>query len=158
VAELSPARVAGLVLVGSAITPANDILLEVRDALKPLPDPLPLDFVREFQASALHRPVPDDFFNMIVAESMKAPLRVWQEAFDGLLAFNDAEQLQHIVAPSLILWGDHDALFPGEDGQAALTESIPGSQLIVYEDTGHSPNWEQPERVAADLESFMRRA
>jgi non-heme chloroperoxidase len=26
----------------------------------------------------------------------------------------------------------------------------------VYPETGHSPNWERPERVAADLDAFMR--
>jgi len=25
----------------------------------------------------------------------------------------------------------------------------------VYPATGHSPNWERPERVAADLDAFM---
>jgi non-heme chloroperoxidase len=30
--------------------------------------------------------------------------------------------------------------------------------LPVYPATGHSPNWERPERVAADLDAFMRQA
>jgi pimeloyl-ACP methyl ester carboxylesterase len=29
------------------------------------------------------------------------------------------------------------------------------AQLTVYPETGHSPNWERPERVAADLEGFV---
>jgi hypothetical protein len=35
-----------------------------------------------------------------------------------------------------------------------LTERQP-AQLTVYPETGHSPNWERPERVAADLEGFV---
>ena len=33
--------------------------------------------------------------------------------------------------------------------------AIPDARLVVYADTGHSPNWERPERVAADLEAFV---
>jgi pimeloyl-ACP methyl ester carboxylesterase len=29
--------------------------------------------------------------------------------------------------------------------------------LTVYEETGHCPNWELPEQVAADITAFMRR-
>jgi pimeloyl-ACP methyl ester carboxylesterase len=44
------------------------------------------------------------------------------------------------------------------DGQQRLAAAIPGAQLTVYPETGHSPNWERPERVAADLERFVRSA
>jgi pimeloyl-ACP methyl ester carboxylesterase len=77
----------------------------------------------------------------------------WHEA----LAVDDAGQLERITAPTLILWGDRDALFAGEDGQQRLAAAIPGAQLTVYRETGHSPNWERPERVAADLEGFVGR-
>ena len=29
------------------------------------------------------------------------------------------------------------------------------ARLRVYEDTGHCPNWERPEDVAADLDAFL---
>lgn len=90
-----------------------------------------------------------------MSESLKAPARVWQSAFDGLLAFDDAGQLERITAPTLILWGEQDALFAGVDGQQRLAAAIPGAQLTVCPETGHSANWERPERVAADLEGFV---
>jgi hypothetical protein len=34
--------------------------------------------------------------------------------------------------------------------------AIPGAKLIVYAETGHCTNWERPERVAADLGTFMQ--
>ena len=155
VAQIRPKRVARLAFIGSSITALNDVTLEVQEGVRPLADPLPLEFVREFQASALHIPVPEQFFAGIVSESLKAPARVWQSAFDGLLAFDDAGQLERITAPTLILWGEQDALFAGVDGQQRLAAAIPGAQLTVYSETGHSPNWERPERVAADLEGFV---
>ena len=29
--------------------------------------------------------------------------------------------------------------------------------LRIYQDTGHCPNWERPEQVAADLQAFLQR-
>jgi rifampin ADP-ribosylating transferase len=51
------------------------------------------------------------------------------------------------------VWGARDQLLTREDEQA-LAAAIPGSRLIVYEDTGHLVLWEQPERVAVDLTAF----
>jgi rifampin ADP-ribosylating transferase len=53
----------------------------------------------------------------------------------------------------MIIWGDRDELLPLED-QKTLAAAIPGSRLVVYEDTGHLVLWEQPKRVAADLAAF----
>ena len=57
------------------------------------------------------------------------------------------------MAPALIVWGARDQLLTREDEQA-LAAAIPGSRLIVYEDTGHLVLWEQPGRVAVDLTAF----
>jgi rifampin ADP-ribosylating transferase len=39
--------------------------------------------------------------------------------------------------------------------QDELAAAIAGSRLLVYEGTGHLVLWEQPERVARDLTSFV---
>jgi rifampin ADP-ribosylating transferase len=54
----------------------------------------------------------------------------------------------------LIIWGERDELLPLQDGYL-LAAAIPGSRLIVYEETGHLVLWEQPERVATDLTDFV---
>ena len=57
--------------------------------------------------------------------------------------------------PTLIVWGDRDALSPRRDQDALLT-TISGSRLVVYEGAGHALHWEQPERFAADLVAFAK--
>jgi pimeloyl-ACP methyl ester carboxylesterase len=57
--------------------------------------------------------------------------------------------------PTLLLWGDRDSLFSRVD-QDRLLAALPAAQLHVYEATGHCPNWEEPERVAADIAGFVR--
>ena len=157
VAERWPDRVARLVLIGSAVTPVNDVTLEVQAAIRDLADPIPLAFVQEFQASTIAVPVPEPFFDGLVAESLKASAQVWRGAFDALLAFDDAADLKSITAPTLLIGGKHDGLFAGCDGQRQLVSALPNARLVVYPDAGHSPNWEWPERLAADLDAFLRR-
>lgn len=155
VAELHPQRVRRLVLIGTAVRTDNGVLREVAELVRELPETVPVEFTREFQAGTLYAPVPDDFFDALVAESRKAPARVWRKVIDGLLAFDDAQQLADIVAPTLILGGQHDALFSVAE-QTALAAAIPAARLTLYPDAGHSPNWEHPAKVAADLDAFIR--
>lgn len=156
VAIAQPHRVDSLVLIGTGYTASNPVTREVQSALRDLPDPIPLEFARDFQASTAHRPLPADFFNRIVSESLKLPPRLWRLALDGLVDYNDTRQLERIEARTLLLWGDRDALFSRVD-QDRFVEALPGVRLNVYKDTGHCPNWEQPERVAADIASLILR-
>jgi pimeloyl-ACP methyl ester carboxylesterase len=72
-----------------------------------------------------------------------------------LLAYDDAEQLARIAAPTLLIWGERDALFPRDD-QDRVMVAIRGATLRIYPETGYCPNWERPEQVAADLSGFLR--
>jgi pimeloyl-ACP methyl ester carboxylesterase len=153
VAELHPERVARLVLIDSGFSPVNQVTRDVQATMKELADPVPVAFAREFQASTAHVPPPPEFFERIVAESLKAPARVWREVFEGLLAFDDTGRLGGIMAPTLLLWGERDALFSRDD-QHRLAAAIPNTRLEIYPETGHCPNWERPAEVAADLAAF----
>jgi pimeloyl-ACP methyl ester carboxylesterase len=39
--------------------------------------------------------------------------------------------------------------------QDAFLAALPAARLKVYEETGHCPNWERPEQVAADITNFV---
>ncbi|HJQ84446.1 MAG TPA: alpha/beta hydrolase [Candidatus Binatia bacterium] len=56
--------------------------------------------------------------------------------------------------PTLIVWGARDGLIPVSHAQAAHA-AIPGSRLVVFEDAGHFPHCEAPERFAATLTEFV---
>jgi pimeloyl-ACP methyl ester carboxylesterase len=55
-----------------------------------------------------------------------------------------------ISAPTLIVWSARDSLLARSD-QEAMAAEIPGARLVIYDDIGHLPVIEAPERVAADL-------
>ena len=149
-----PEMVAGLVLIGGLNRLPDDVFAEVWSAVEDLADPISEQFVREFQSSTLAAPVPAGFFDQLVAESLRAPARVWRAAFAGIRTMPPAHHAG-ITAPTLLLWGDQDALVPRTE-QDNLLSAIPDARLVVYRGAGHSPNWEEPARVAQDIESFLR--
>ncbi len=152
-----PERTRALVLAGSFATYRNNpVLVEFWEStVSRLTDPIDPGFVREFQESTLAQPVPSAFLDTVVRESLKVPARVWRAAFAGLFEDDFAAELEKIAVPTLILWGDRDALARRAD-QDALLSSIAGSRLVVYHGAGHALHWEQPERFAADLASFIK--
>jgi pimeloyl-ACP methyl ester carboxylesterase len=151
-----PDRVDSLVLIGTGYTGSNPVTRELQSALRDLPDPIPLEFARDFQASTAHRPLPADFFGRIVTESLKLPPRLWRVALDSLIEYDDTRHLELIEARTLLLWGDRDALFSRVD-QDRFMAALPAARLSIYEQTGHCPNWEQPECVAADIAALILR-
>jgi non-heme chloroperoxidase len=152
-----PERALGLVLMAAfAGFRGNPGVEELWSVVSDMSDPVAPEFVREFQAATLAAAVPPEFFETIVAESLKVPARVWKAATKALLdsdALLTAERTG-IAAATLIVWGEFDAFVPRAD-QDALLAAIPGSRLIVVPGAGHGFHWEQSARFAADLAAFV---
>jgi non-heme chloroperoxidase len=170
VAVLEPSRVERLVLIGGAATSAgNEVILGLNEAVQALEEPIDPVFVDEFQTSTFWpgNGVPRELIDTAVSESLKVPASVWTQALAGLLAEDHSAELSRITAPTLILWGDQDGIFPFGD-QQRLDNLIPDSTLRLYVpetfpesagpgSTGHGLHVEWPERFVDDLESFVRR-
>ena len=146
-------RVAGLVLVGS---PRD---LQGRpafaDEVEQLSDPMDPAWVRESLTwfPQFHQ-VPQWYIDDRVRDGVRIPANVWRATFNGLIAARPPTDGGTIAAPTLVIWGDRDELLPREQ-EEALVAAIPGARLLIYEDTGHLVLWEQPERVACDLITFV---
>jgi pimeloyl-ACP methyl ester carboxylesterase len=56
--------------------------------------------------------------------------------------------------PTLIVWGRRDTLIPVRHGVAAH-EAIPGSRLEIFDDAGHFPHCETPERFLEAVVDFI---
>lgn len=67
-----------------------------------------------------------------------------------------AERLAALQMPVLILHGDTDRLVPTEHGRQ-FHSAIAGSEIVVYENTGHIPHEEIAERSAQDVRDFLYR-
>jgi non-heme chloroperoxidase len=105
VAVSYPHRVSRLVLMSTAAKGSafrGDP--ESEEAIRTLEDPVPPEFVREFQQSMIIQPVPEEFIETVISESLKLPARVWRDYLVGVV-LADAAPLGEIKAPTLILWG-----------------------------------------------------
>jgi pimeloyl-ACP methyl ester carboxylesterase len=56
--------------------------------------------------------------------------------------------------PVLIVWGALDSIIPVSHARTAH-EAVPGSQLDVFEQAGHFPHRDEPERFARTLTQFL---
>lgn len=150
-----PERVRGLVLLGAFATLRDDAPMQElwRSTMSTLADPIDPAFVLDFQRSTVAREIPPEFLDAVVAESLKVPARVWREAFGALIADDVRPALRRIAVPTLLLWGEADAM-ASTSQQAQLARGIPGAELRIYAGGGHAPHWEDPRRVAADIAAF----
>jgi pimeloyl-ACP methyl ester carboxylesterase len=151
----NPERVERLVLIGSATSFVTPELREFVGVLDQLRDPVPTEVARDFQVSTIHKPIPDELLATFVGESLKVPAHVWQQAMRGVLEFHSVPFLSRLRMPTLVVWGDHDAIVSRGE-QELLRQGIGGATLRVFDDTGHAVHWERPERFADELLTFLR--
>lgn len=68
--------------------------------------------------------------------------------------FNLVPRLSTIQAPTLVLCGRHDWITPLEASEEIARE-IPNARLVVFENSGHSPQVEEKEKFLAEVRSFL---
>ena len=153
-----PELVKGLILIGSPYRPSEKEELKAFGdfVMSSIEDPVPSEFVREFQESTLVKPVPDDFLELIIEESLKLPARVWKAVIESFMQDDLSRELNKINAPTLLIWGDKDSMFSRSD-QGEQISVINNSKLIIYEGVGHGVHWEEPQRFVEDLSSFINK-
>jgi pimeloyl-ACP methyl ester carboxylesterase len=151
-----PDRVAGLVLEASpnALKGHQDLTDFVETIVSTLEDPVDPAFVRSFVVDTSSAHVAPVLVDQLVDELLKVPARVWREMFAGLLRCDDHDDLSRIGAPTLLIWGDADALI-GRQAQEELLSDVTSARLVVYRGVGHTPRWEDPCRFAADVAAFV---
>lgn len=57
--------------------------------------------------------------------------------------------------PTLIVWGAQDPIIPMSHATAAH-QAMPGSRLVVFDEAGHYPHCEDPDRFVEVLSEFIR--
>jgi len=62
--------------------------------------------------------------------------------------------LHRIRVPTLLVWGEHDRVFP-KDYAFAYQQLIPGAKVVVVPECGHLPHVEKGDAFAAELETFI---
>jgi pimeloyl-ACP methyl ester carboxylesterase len=90
------------------------------------------------------------------AANRRAFVRTMRGVIEPTGQLIDATDRLYMAArvPTLIVWGDRDAIIPVEHGRAAH-EAIETSQLVILEGVGHFPHVENPDRFVEVLIDFI---
>jgi pimeloyl-ACP methyl ester carboxylesterase len=67
----------------------------------------------------------------------------FNDALRATLDYDFRDRLDDIRAPTLIVWGENDAVIPTQDADE-YERLIADSRKVVLEDTGHVPMAERP--------------
>ena len=68
--------------------------------------------------------------------------------------FPDTALIQQIKVPTLIVWGKEDEIIPVEHAYR-FQRDIKGSELVVFDQCGHCPMMEDPEKTKVAMEKFF---
>jgi pimeloyl-ACP methyl ester carboxylesterase len=128
----------------------------VETVVAELEDPIGESFARSFVGDTSSDQVAPELIERLAADVARVPARVWKEMFADLLRYDDTGTLPSIGAPTLLVWGDADAVV-SRDMQDELARAMPDAQLVVYAGIGHTPRWEVPARFTDDLVAFVTR-
>ena len=91
----------------------------------------------------------------LAAEQLRAAGKPgFVQALQSILDYDFRDRLPEIACPTLIVWGDGDRLINVRDADV-FAELIPGSRLVIFEDTGHMAMLERPAAFNALLGDFL---
>jgi pimeloyl-ACP methyl ester carboxylesterase len=132
-----PERVERLVLVDAAVLPFG------------------LSYVQHARSLAREvRRVRPDFLPILVTDALRAgPRTVWRAAND-LLHADLSPKLERIGAPTLMIWGEHDALVPVTFGRL-LRAAMPKTELVIIAGAGHNAMWDCPAPFNREVIAFL---
>jgi pimeloyl-ACP methyl ester carboxylesterase len=95
-------------------------------------------------------PDPATEFSQDYRERATMALLAWQKEFNPKLPY----RLRRVTSPTLIIWGEKDALIPLSHGEA-YRAAIANAQLEVVPDSGHFPIIEQALHTARLISNFL---
>ena len=146
----APARLAGLVLVGTGAR------LRVSSAiLQVTADPAALAAAADSMADGSLGSLASQALRRELAEGMRAVAPgVTHGDFTACDAFDVMARLGEIRGPALVICGTEDRLTPPKYSQY-LRDHIAGARLLMVPGAGHMVMLEAPGRVAQELESFL---
>src|SRR5829696_8169819 len=78
----------------------------------------------------------------------------FMDALEALLDYDFRDRLSDISCPTLLIWGREDMLVPVGDADE-FERLIPGSRKVIFDEAGHVPMLERPERFNECLMAFL---
>jgi non-heme chloroperoxidase len=152
-------RTAGLVIVDSG-TPetnrpgwAHGSGTEAENAkfAESMLDDMP-KFATDLIGMMFHKEMPADYMREMAELTLQTPASIAYEITRDAMYTDYRDIMPNITVPTLLAVGGHGMIEP--EPRAYMLERIPGSRLVVFEESGHSPFVEEPEEFNRALREF----
>jgi pimeloyl-ACP methyl ester carboxylesterase len=113
-------------------------------------------FIRHLVPEMFHQEQDPSDVEWMVGECLKLPIGPLSAILFDQSVQDYRETVKSIDIPTLILWGDHDAILPAS-GADDLKQRIPHAEVVMFEDSGHCPFLEETEKFNGAVNEFMGR-
>lgn len=113
--------------------------------------------VRAIVLGAFATPPTGEYLEQLVSDGVRWGEAIYLGTMDEMAHFNVSDRLSEITIPTLVTWGDKDAVIPFEAIVDIFTK-IPGCGLEVWHGVGHSGPIEIPDRFVDLLTRFIDEA
>ena len=114
-------------------------------------------FVRTFVPTLFKAGSEAPLVAWLVGQCQRTPPHVAEICLESVIATDFRDKLSAVKAPTLVIHGRHDATFKLAMGEE-LKKGIRGAQLVVFEESAHAPNLEEPQRFNEVLGEFLASA
>lgn len=94
----------------------------------------------------------DRYYELSLREGTRAAILNRSSSYGGNAAALDPSALQQ---PTLVMWGAQDSVISVRVADQ-FAQRLANSQVVIYDDLGHVPMEEDPQRSAADVLAFLR--
>ena len=93
------------------------------------------------------------YYDLIMREGTRGAILSRSRSYRGVTS--QAPDLSVLTQPSLIMWGAQDAVIP-VSLVPLFEQTLPNTTTVIYDDLGHIPMEEDPERTAKDVVAFLQ--
>ncbi|KAM1052832.1 hypothetical protein FF1_000376 [Malus domestica] len=114
--------------------------------------------VRDLMKISFYKPVknvPSCFLNDFIEVMCSEHLQERKELIQALHKDRKLSDLPKINHPTLIIWGEHDLVFPLELAHRLKRQIGESANLVIIKNAGHAINAEKPKEMCKHMKSFL---
>ncbi|KAK3030983.1 hypothetical protein RJ639_035734 [Escallonia herrerae] len=114
--------------------------------------------MRELMRITFYKPaqkVPSCFLNDFIDVMCTEYIQERKELIKALHKDRKLSDLPKIAQPTLIIWGEHDRVFPVELAHRLKSHLGENAELVIFKNAGHAINMEKPKELFKHMKSFL---
>ncbi|MCG3088386.1 alpha/beta fold hydrolase [Sporosarcina cyprini] len=148
-----PERVAALILIGTPFTNRFNWFERIAVPINRWSNRfIPMATLAKLQANALSKYNPAN--RMYIEDTVGSiPHADWLRLWDAISRMESKDDLEKVVCPTLILYGEHDSMIKRQ--QQYLAKAIKDARLVSIENAHHATNLDNTDQVNECIERFL---